>query len=84
MVTVAGTVGCDRVTKHVARSTLAGTPERSFLADSLRLVYVENTGGFLSVGADLPAVGSNRAVHRRDCCAASWSDRVRPPRPRPN
>jgi signal peptidase II len=54
IVTVVGTVGCDRVTKHVARSTLAGTPERSFLADSLRLMYVENTGGFLSVGADLP------------------------------
>jgi signal peptidase II len=54
ILTVAGTVGCDRMTKHVARSTLAGTPERSFLADSLRLMYVENTGGFLSLGAELP------------------------------
>jgi signal peptidase II len=51
---IVGTVGCDRVTKHVARSTLAGTAERSFLADSLRLMYVENTGGFLSLGANLP------------------------------
>jgi signal peptidase II len=54
VLTIVGTVGCDRVTKHVARSTLLGTPERSFLADSLRLMYVENTGGLLSLGADLP------------------------------
>lgn len=52
--TIVATVGCDRVTKHVATSTLAGRPGRSLLADTVRLAYVENTGGFLSLGADLP------------------------------
>lgn len=54
-VTVVATVGCDRVTKYVASNILAGTPGRSFLADSVRFAYVENAGGFLSLGADLPA-----------------------------
>jgi signal peptidase II len=48
-----GTIGCDQTTKHLAWTTLAGMPQ-SFLADTLRLDYVENTGGFLSLGADLP------------------------------
>ena len=48
------TVGCDRLTKHVATSTLAGRPMRSMLADTVRLAYVQNAGGFLSLGADLP------------------------------
>jgi signal peptidase II len=51
---VASTIGCDRVTKHLASATLAGTPPRSFLADSVRLDYVENPDGFLSLGATLP------------------------------
>jgi signal peptidase II len=48
------TIGCDRVTKQVAMATLAGAPARSFLADTVRLAYVENAGGFLSLGANLP------------------------------
>ena len=52
---VIGTVGCDRVTKYVAAKELAGLPTRSYFADTLRLGYAENTGGFLSLGADLPA-----------------------------
>ena len=52
--TILVTVGCDRVTKHVASTTLAGAPVRSFLADTVRLGYVENAGGFLGLGADLP------------------------------
>jgi signal peptidase II len=51
---VVATIGCDRVTKHVATMSLAGEPGRTYLADTIRLEYVENTGGFLSVGADLP------------------------------
>jgi signal peptidase II len=51
---VAGTVGCDRVTKHIAAQRLAGLPTQSYLADTLRLGYAENVGGFLSLGADLP------------------------------
>lgn len=50
---VATTIGCDHVTKHIARTSLDGAPSRSFLADTVRLVYAENTGGFLSVGEDL-------------------------------
>lgn len=48
------TVGCDRVTKHAAATLLADSQERSFLGDTVRLSYAENTGGFLSLGADLP------------------------------
>jgi signal peptidase II len=48
------TIGCDRVTKHVATTTLAGSADRSYLGDTLRVVYAENKGGFLSIGADLP------------------------------
>jgi signal peptidase II len=51
---VVTTIGCDRVTKHIASTTLAGRASRSFLVDSVRLEYAENTGGFLGLGADLP------------------------------
>jgi len=49
------TIGCDRLTKHAAASLLTGNAERSFLGGTIRLSYAENTGGFLSLGADLPA-----------------------------
>ena len=48
------TIGCDQVTKHAATVLLEGKPDRSYVADTLRLGYSENTGGFLSLGADLP------------------------------
>jgi signal peptidase II len=48
---LAGTAGCDRVTKHLAVTTLAGMPEQSYLGDTIRLDYHENAGGFLSAGA---------------------------------
>ena len=51
---LAGTAGCDRVTKHLAVTNLAGMPERSYLGDTIRLDYHENTGGFLSAGATWP------------------------------
>lgn len=54
MVAIVATVGCDRVTKHAAATMLAGQPAHSYLADSVRLEYVENTGGFLSLGATWP------------------------------
>jgi signal peptidase II len=53
---IASTIGCDRVTKHAATELLAHRPTQSFLGDSLRLTYAENTGGFLSLGAALPPV----------------------------
>lgn len=53
VVVVVGTIGCDRVTKHVAATTLAESPSRSYLGDTVRIAYVENRGGFLSVGDHL-------------------------------
>lgn len=47
------TLGCDRITKHIARTSLAGAPIRSLFGDSVRLEYAENTGGFLSIGTNL-------------------------------
>ncbi len=60
LVAVLGTIGCDRVTKHVATTTLAGRPSRSYLGGTVWLGYAENRGGFLSLGASLPP--SVRAV----------------------
>ena len=54
LVAIGATIGCDRVTKHIAATTLAEEPGRSFLADTVRLEYAENTGAFLSLGADWP------------------------------
>jgi signal peptidase II len=48
------TIGCDRVTKQLAVDALAGTASRSYLADTVRLEYVENPGAFLSLGEHLP------------------------------
>lgn len=48
------TIGCDHVSKHAAAVLLEGEPDRSFAADTFRLSYSENTGGFLSLGAELP------------------------------
>jgi signal peptidase II len=36
-------------------ASLAGAPDRVYLADTVRLEYAENTGGFLSIGSNLPA-----------------------------
>ncbi|AMV70662.1 lipoprotein signal peptidase [Desulfuromonas sp. DDH964] len=47
-------VGCDRITKAVAREYLAGSPELSFLGDLFRLQYAENPGAFLGMGSGLP------------------------------
>lgn len=49
---LAATAGCDRVTKHLAMTNLAGMPGQSFLADTIRLDYHQNPGGFLSAGAN--------------------------------
>ena len=51
---VASTIGCDRVTKEVAVRHLAGQPRLSMAKDAIRLEYVENRGGFLSLGAEFP------------------------------
>jgi len=55
LIAIVATISCDRITKHVATSALAGAPGRSFLADTIRFEYAENTGAFLSLGADWPS-----------------------------
>ena len=47
---LAATAGCDRVTKHLAVTTLAGMPEQSYLGGTFKLDYHENAGGFLGTG----------------------------------
>jgi signal peptidase II len=54
MTAVAATISCDRLTKHAATVALAGADARSYLADTVRLEFAENPGGFLSLGANLP------------------------------
>jgi len=48
------TVGCDRITKHLATVNLDGELPRSYVSGVVRLEYAENTGAFLSIGASLP------------------------------
>ena len=58
LIAIGATIGCDRVAKHVAASRLSDGPGRSFLADTFRLRYAENTGAFLTLGADWPIRGT--------------------------
>jgi signal peptidase II len=55
-IAIAGTIGCDRVTKHAAETMLADQPARSYLANTVWVGYAENEGGFLSTGASWPPV----------------------------
>ena len=48
-------VGCDQITKYTAKQFLPSNSMISFGGDTVRLQYVENTGAFLSLGAELPA-----------------------------
>ena len=54
LLAVIATIGCDRVTKRIALETLSGGGVHTYLADTIRLEYTENTGGFLGLGASLP------------------------------
>jgi signal peptidase II len=47
-------VGCDQGSKYTAGYFLKGQAVHSFWGDVLRLGYVENRGGFLSLGAGMP------------------------------
>lgn len=51
-------IGCDRVTKNLAKEHLMGKEQRSYFNDTFRLLYVENTGAALSMGDDLPKAAS--------------------------
>ena len=45
-------IGCDRVTKDIAKEHLKDKPSVSYFNDKVRFVFAENTGAFLSLGAD--------------------------------
>ena len=47
-------VGCDQLTKRIARQHLDGSPPRSYCGDTFRLIYAENPGAFLGLGGQLP------------------------------
>ena len=47
-------VSCDQFTKEIASQHLMYSPVLSYGFDTLRLQYAENTGAFLSLGAELP------------------------------
>ena len=47
-------LGLDRYTKILAKEHLMNQEPLSYLHDTVRLGYVENTGAFLSFGADWP------------------------------
>ena len=46
-------IGCDRVTKDLAKEHLKDKEGISFLHDTFRLQYVENTGAALNLGDNL-------------------------------
>lgn len=47
-------IGCDRVTKDLAKTHLADKATISYFHDTIRLLYVENTGAAMSLGDNLP------------------------------
>ncbi len=47
-------IGCDQVTKTFATRALHNAPPISFMADTIRLDFALNPGGFLSLGSNLP------------------------------
>jgi signal peptidase II len=51
LVLLVGTVGCDRITKHMAADALSDSAPRIFVHGMVRLEYAENTGGFLGLGS---------------------------------
>src|SRR5947199_10724703 len=51
-------IGCDQVTKELAKIHLKDKPMMSFYHDTFRLDYIENTGAFLSFGDDWPPAAS--------------------------
>lgn len=46
-------IGCDQVTKHIAKHNLIEGVSTSYLHDTIRLIYVQNTGAMLNLGDSL-------------------------------
>lgn len=51
-------IGCDRVTKDLAKEHLANRETLSYFHDTFRLQYAENTGAALNLGDDLSSSAS--------------------------
>ena len=51
-------IGCDRVTKDLAKEHLRNKAEISYLHNTVRLVYAENTGAALNFADNLPKTAS--------------------------
>jgi signal peptidase II len=47
-------IGCDQVTKGLAKDHLKNKATHSYYHDTFRLMYVENTGAFLGLGDKWP------------------------------
>ncbi len=54
LVVLVSCVGCDQITKSIARSVLPRAEPLSYLGDTVRLQLIHNRGAFLSLGAFLP------------------------------
>jgi signal peptidase II len=54
LVVLVSNVGCDQVSKAIARNALSANQPVSFVNDHITLMKVENAGAFLSVGSALP------------------------------
>lgn len=54
LVIVALNLGCDQVSKIIARKTIAPYEQITVIKDRFILTKVENTGAFLSAGSNLP------------------------------
>lgn len=55
--------GCDQHTKQMAVEQLRYTPGSSFFNDTFLLIYAENKGAFLSIGADMPETAQLWLLH---------------------
>jgi signal peptidase II len=51
-------IGCDRITKSLAKVHLKGKEPLTYFHDTMRLLYTENTGAALSLGDGLPKTAS--------------------------
>lgn len=47
-------IGCDQATKQLASRELKDAPPKTFLGGVIRLEYALNSGGFLSLGGEMP------------------------------
>lgn len=47
-------IGCDRITKDLAKEHLMYQAPTSYFHDTFRFHYIENTGAFFGMGADIP------------------------------